>query len=159
MGTSDSAVVVSDPSRKALPAVKRQHRSPELKLQIVQETLAPGASVARVARAHGVNANQVFTWRRLYRRGLLKSGKIATPGLLAVRVAEPNGTASLTVAEGSQRERSRRMSETRAHSQNDDEARRTSAGMIQAELPKGQLRVTGRVDREALRMVLEALRG
>jgi hypothetical protein len=51
MGTSDAAVVISDPSRKALPAVKRQHRSPELKLQIVQETLAPGASVARVARA------------------------------------------------------------------------------------------------------------
>ncbi len=62
MGTSDAAVIEAVPSRKALPAAKRQHRSPELKVQIVQETMAPGASVARVARAHGVNANQVFDW-------------------------------------------------------------------------------------------------
>ncbi len=60
MGTSNSALLVADSSRKALPGAKRQHRSPELKLKIVQETLVPGASVARVARAHGVNANQVF---------------------------------------------------------------------------------------------------
>ena len=30
---------------------------------IVGLTLVPGASVAHVARAHGVNANQVFKWR------------------------------------------------------------------------------------------------
>ncbi len=48
----------------------------------------PGASVARVARAHGVNANQVFAWRRQYRQGLLGSEKKEVPGLLAVRVAE-----------------------------------------------------------------------
>ncbi len=29
------------------------------KRRIVEETLQPGASVAQVARAHGVNANQV----------------------------------------------------------------------------------------------------
>jgi hypothetical protein len=29
----------------------------------------PGASVALVARAHGVNANQVFKWRRAFERG------------------------------------------------------------------------------------------
>jgi transposase-like protein len=30
------------------------------KCRIVEQTLKPGASVARVAKAHGVNANQVF---------------------------------------------------------------------------------------------------
>ncbi len=30
--------------------------------------------MARVARAHAVNANQVFQWRRQYRRGLLGPG-------------------------------------------------------------------------------------
>ena len=30
-----------------------------------------GASVALVARAHGVNANQVFKWRREFERGEL----------------------------------------------------------------------------------------
>jgi Transposase len=33
---------------------------------MVEEALQPGVSVARVARAHGVNANQLFGWRRLY---------------------------------------------------------------------------------------------
>ena len=64
MGTSNAAVIEAVSSRKAVPTTKRQHRSPELKLKIVQETLVPGASVARVARAHGVNANQLFHWRR-----------------------------------------------------------------------------------------------
>ena len=33
----------------------------------IELTLLPGASVARVAQAEGVNANQVFWWRRAYR--------------------------------------------------------------------------------------------
>lgn len=37
-------------------------RSPELKAAIVAECLAPGASVAAVALAHGVNANLVRKW-------------------------------------------------------------------------------------------------
>jgi transposase len=39
---------------------------------MVQETLVPGASVAIIARRHGVNANQLFSWRRQYRRGVLE---------------------------------------------------------------------------------------
>ncbi len=34
-----------------------------------------------------------------------------------------------------------------------------AAGTIHVELPKGQLRITGRVDAEALRVVLEQLLG
>jgi len=51
---------------------RRQFRSVEQKRQMVQETLAPGASVATIARRHGVNANQLFSWRRQYRRGVLE---------------------------------------------------------------------------------------
>ena len=50
----------------------RQFRSVEQKRQMVQETLAPGASVAIIARRHGVNANQLFSWRMQYRRGVLE---------------------------------------------------------------------------------------
>ena len=39
--------------------------------RIVEETLEAGASVARVALKYGVNANQVFQWRRLHRDGKL----------------------------------------------------------------------------------------
>ena len=60
MDGSNSAVIDAVSSGKALPTNKRQYRSPELKRQIVEETLVPGASVSRVARRHDVNANQVF---------------------------------------------------------------------------------------------------
>jgi transposase len=133
MDASNSAVIDAVSSRKALPTAKRQYRSAELKRQIVEETLAPSASVARVARAHGVNANQVFAWRRQYQRGLLKPRNRATPGLLAVRVAEAGAHAS-EVPIG-----------------------RTPSGTIQIELPKGQLRLAGVVDTEALRVVLKEL--
>ena len=49
----------------------RRWRSVLEKRQIVQLTLEPGASVAEVARVHGVNANQVFKWRREFERGEL----------------------------------------------------------------------------------------
>ena len=105
----------------------------------MEETLQPGASVARVARAHEVNANQVFAWRRQYRQGLLGTTS-ETLGLLPVRVIEPTRA---TV-------RSRSTSTP---------TYRTAPGMIQVELPKGQLRLTGCVDAEALRVVLEKLLG
>jgi transposase len=65
-------------------AGSRQRRSIAEKRRIVEETLLPGASVAKVARAHGVNANQVFGWRRLYRAGRLGEQK-ASMKLLPVR--------------------------------------------------------------------------
>jgi len=43
--------------------------------------------VAVIARQHGVNANQVFHWRKLYREGLLDLAP-STPQLLPVRVSE-----------------------------------------------------------------------
>lgn len=52
-----------------------------------------GASVARVAREHGVNANQVFYWRQLFRQGRL-GAPAETTGLLAVRVAPERATAA-----------------------------------------------------------------
>jgi transposase len=88
MGTSRPAVIEAIPSGKAVPSSKRQHRSPEVKRKIVEETLAPGASVARVARAHGINANQVFQWRRLYRAGGLGAPIANASRLLPVRVSE-----------------------------------------------------------------------
>jgi transposase len=38
-----------------------------LKREIVAASFAPGSSVSVVARQYDVNANQVFSWRRLYR--------------------------------------------------------------------------------------------
>jgi len=41
-----------------------------------------GSSVARVAQRYGVNANQVFQWRRMYQGGLLGGGPENTLKLL-----------------------------------------------------------------------------
>src|SRR5205814_8583986 len=52
----------------------RRHRSIAEKRRIVEQTFEPGVSVAQVALANGVNANQVFAWRRAFKRGgLVKS--------------------------------------------------------------------------------------
>jgi transposase len=42
---------------------KRRSYSKAFKRRVVAETLEPGASVAEVARRHGLNANMVFMWR------------------------------------------------------------------------------------------------
>jgi transposase len=49
------------------PARRRRHWSLAQKIAIVQETFAPGMTVALVARQHAIAPNQLFTWRRLYR--------------------------------------------------------------------------------------------
>src|SRR5437867_13062745 len=53
--SSEQAILDETPKREA-----RRRRSVEEKRRIVEETLEAGASVARVARRHAVNANQVF---------------------------------------------------------------------------------------------------
>src|SRR5437667_11024020 len=70
MDTSQQVAVIPQ-GRESSVAAQRQRRSIAEKRRIVEETLVEGASVARVARAHGVNANQVFGWRRLYLAGRL----------------------------------------------------------------------------------------
>ena len=81
----------------------RKRRSIQEKLQIVRETLQSEASVAVIARRHGVNANQLFTWRRQYQRGQLK-GRSGVRGkqamVLPVQIAErPQACAPGSTAE------------------------------------------------------------
>ena len=47
--------------------VLRRRHSAELKTLVLQQCAAPGASVAKVAMSHGVNANVVHGWRKLAR--------------------------------------------------------------------------------------------
>ena len=106
---------------------RRQHRSKEERRRIVEETLEPGASVAVVARGHGVNANQVFHWRKLYRDGLLELQPPSTQ-LMPVCIADPP---------------------------HEDLPARTSTGTIHLDLGRARIRVEGSVDPESLRVILE----
>ena len=47
--------------------VLRRRHSAELKTLVLQQCAARGASVAKVAMSHGVNANVVHRWRKLAR--------------------------------------------------------------------------------------------
>jgi transposase len=125
--TSNGAVVRGEPTRR--------RRTVEEKRRIVEETFAVGASVARVARAHGVNANQVFGWRRQYRQGLLGEGNTDTMSLLPVRVTKA-AASEATLSNG-------------------EPARRAPSGTIHIEFPKGHLRIAGSPDMVLLRFVLE----
>ena len=88
---------------------------------------------------YGVYANQVFQWRRQYRQGLLGPGNTETVSLLPVRVTEALA-----------REAARSSGEQR---------RRPALGMIQVDLPKGQVRITGGMNTESLRVVIDWLLG
>jgi transposase len=87
MDTSRQVPAVIADKSDSLGAAPRQRRSIAEKRRIVEETLVEGASVARVARGHGINANQVFGWRRQYLAGRLGECKPAMK-LLPVRVSE-----------------------------------------------------------------------
>ena len=50
-------------------SASRRRYSVELKAQVIAQCEAAGASVAKVAMSHGVNANVVHRWRQLARKG------------------------------------------------------------------------------------------
>ena len=131
---ADEITVKSEP----LGAPKRQRRSIAEKRRIVEATLVEGASVARVARAQGVNANQVFYWRKLYQGGRLGGGGGAQ--LLPVRVTrESAAQRTIFVAEHSS-------------------SLPSSSGTIHIELRQAQVRIEGSADPALVRVLLECLR-
>ena len=112
-----------------LPVAKRRHRSKQERRQIAEESLGPDVSVAVVARSHGVNANQVFHWRKLLRAGRLDVKPTGTQ-LMPVRIAEITG---------------------------DDSSAKSYTGTIHIEFGRTRIRVEGSADPENLRLALEHL--
>lgn len=56
----------------------RRRHSPELKAKILAECELPGASVAKVAMSHGINANIVHSWRKRERLAPIAAGSAVT---------------------------------------------------------------------------------
>jgi len=54
---------------RATRPVSRRRYSAELKAQVLAQCDERGASVAKVAMSHGINANVVHRWRQLAREG------------------------------------------------------------------------------------------
>jgi transposase len=127
MGTSEPAEIVQIAQNRVLPP-KRQHRDLGTKRKLVEATLVPGTSVARVARTNGVNTNQLFTWRRQYLAGRLgeapRSTKLLPVTLQPVTSAVSSG----------------------------------EPGTIHIKLARAQIRIEGSADVGLLRTVLRLLR-
>ena len=115
-----------------------QRHTLSFKQQLVALTLVPGASVARLAREHGVNANQVFTWRKLYREGRLGPAQSSEFRLLSVDVAPT------TVAESTPPPVV-------------DPRGQPGSGRLRIECPQAHLIIEGSPDAQVLRVVLEHL--
>jgi len=92
--------VGADQRAQAKIGRRRRFWSAEDKRRMVAESFAPGASVSRVAQRHGVNANQLFTWRRQEARSAASRGAEAVR-LLPVTVAEAGAPAAPVAAPGS----------------------------------------------------------
>jgi len=119
--------------------VRRRYSVAEKK-RIVELTFAPGASVAQVAQANGLNANQVFTWRRAFERGELAGCAPASTALVPV-VVSASGEAGSEAEQRAVEEASR------------------PAGVIHIEFPgRAMISVESGADAALLRSILESLR-
>lgn len=104
------------------------------KIRLVEETLAPGMTVAEVARRHGVAQSLLFYWRRQARDGQL-GPQDSAPVLIPVEVTASEASAPIAA---------------------DTPASRR--GLIEIELGGGWcVRVDADVDAGALRRVLGVL--
>lgn len=120
----------------------RQRRTIEEKRRIVEETLAPGTSVAVIARRHEVNANLVFGWRRLYHQGLLevREGGVELAMMPVTKAA-------------SRRRRSKRFKATPPAP-----SKRSVSGPIEIRFPSGdRISLPGPVDPKALAHLIDLL--
>jgi transposase len=71
------------------PRALRRRWAPAEKRRIVELTLHAGASVAAIAREHGVNRSNLRQWQSLYR-----AGKLDSQGKSASAVAGPTTSAT-----------------------------------------------------------------
>ena len=108
------------------------------KRRIVEQTLSSDSSVSMIARQHGVNANQVFYWRKLYRAGQLGANE------------QSEGVRFLPVS----------MAEDEPSSATPDESVSSDGHVtINIEIPGCALvSVEGAVDASIVRAVMESLR-
>jgi len=129
--------------RLGRPTGPRRKYTVAEKLAILAETRRRGASVAEVARAHDINANLVFGWRRLERRGALRA-ELGEPGsLLPVKIE----IETPTVVPGRSRRATANIDPT------------AEAGVIEIEFDGSvRVRLHGAVDMAVLTPVLAALR-
>jgi transposase len=116
----------------------------EFKRRMAQTACGPQVSVSKLAAANGLNANQLFRWRRQYREGHFGPMQDASV------VAAPEAGEQFHVVTLSEQEL-----QASAPDQHRQEIR--AAGVMRLRLPRGELTIEGSPDRETLEVVLRCL--
>lgn len=127
-------------------APRRQHER-SFKAELVAQCLVPGASVAAVALAGGVNANLLFKWRRDHLRAMHTSGATSSSSVLVpVQVVPDMDSGSQLLPPAAPATAVPASRATR------------NVGVIELDIAGVQLRLRGPVDEASLCSVLRALR-
>jgi transposase len=129
----------TDPREAAQERPRRRRYDTAFKRAIVEQTCKAGVSVARVAREHGINANQVFKWRRQF---LLSPQHTPDPDSPVPAPASLVPVMLIGEAE-------------RPHASTPPAS---DTGYIEVRLTGGEVRIRGTVDAATLQAVLSSLR-
>lgn len=133
-------------------APRRQHEK-SFKAELVEQCLLPGASVAAVALAGGVNANLLFKWRRDHLRSKRLSGAASSSSTVLVPVQVTTG---MDAGVGPSQSSAPSPASTPMAVVTQRAAR--VAGTIELDISGALLRLHGPVDEASLCSVLRALR-
>ena len=101
------------------------------KLELVQRSLRPGASVSRLAREYDVNANQIFAWRKAWREG-----RLGSMSFLPVNIVKEDGGCTIEA---------------------DEAQARQPVGRIVLERGEVRMLVEGAPDPQVLRQIVQAV--
>jgi transposase len=124
----------SAPTAVIVRSERRRRFSNAQKQQILKESLEPGVTVTAVAKRHGVNTGQIYTWRRQALAGAIGGFIPVTVDHEAEDAAGSPSVPEPVAADGRER--------------------------IEIELPNGvRLRVGSDIDGAALRRIILALEG
>jgi transposase len=124
----------SAPTAVVVRSERRRRFSDAQKQQILKETLEPGVTVTAVAKRHGVNTGQIYTWRRQALAGAIVGFIPVTVDHEAEDAARSSSVPEPVAVDGRER--------------------------IEIELPNGvRLRVGSDIDGAALRRIILALEG
>lgn len=121
--------------KKASKRPLRRRFSDQFKLQIVMQSLVPGASLSALALANDLNSNQVFKWRREYlqQQGKMPAAQMST--LLPVIMTREDAPLPVPTLPSSS----------------------APAGHMDITLRHGQIRIEGAVDSDALRILVQCM--
>lgn len=165
--TRTEGVSLPAPVAEVLVGPERRRRwTTEQKLELVMQTLAPGASLSLVARRYGVHSSVLFRWRRRFAtrvpgaQAAVEPAGGAAPRLVPVRVVAAPLEAAHAPPESASPEPVAIPAPAMAIPPADGMADDAASGRMEIELAGGaRVRVDRHVDADALRRVLAALAG